>query len=145
MSPLVNGKARIVGIEGDPNEWIPSGNVTVRHISAPHSAWQFRGLAFHHRHKTLYWSEKSKQRLQGLMLVNRSTTTQTLYSGTSGTVDGLAVDWVSNNLYSVDPKYNWIMMIALKDNMTDEDPYYKLVVKTDLANPHGLAVYPQKG
>nr|XP_022289400.1 low-density lipoprotein receptor-related protein 4-like [Crassostrea virginica] len=145
MSPLVNGKARIVGIEGDPNEWIPSGNVTVRHISAPHSAWQFRGLAFHYRHKTLYWSEKSKQRLQGLMLVNRSTTTQTLYSGTSGTVDGLAVDWVSNNLYSVDPKYNWIMMIALKDNMTDEDPYYKLVVKTELANPHGLAVYPQKG
>lgn len=145
MSPLVNGKARIVGIEGDPNEWIPSGNVTVRHISAPHSAWQFRGLAFHYRHKTLFWSEKSKQRLQGLMLVNRSTTTQTLYSGTSGTVDGLAVDWVSNNLYSVDPKYNWIMMIALKDNMTDEDPYYKLVVKTDLANPHGLAVYPQKG
>lgn len=145
MNPLVNGKARIVGIEGDPNEWIPSGNVTVRHISAPHSAWQFRGLAFNFRQKMLYWSEKSKERIQGLMLVNRSTTTQTLYTGTSGSIDGMVVDWVSNNLYWADPKYNMIMMIALKDNMTDEDPFYRLVVKTELENPHGLAVYPQKG
>lgn len=145
MNPLVNGKARIVGIEGDPNEWIPSGNVTVRHISAPHSAWQFRGLAFHFRQKTLYWSEKSKERIQGLMLVNRSTTTQTLYTGTSGSIDGMAVDWVSNNLYWADPKYNLIMMIALKDNKTDEDPFYRQIVKTDLESPHGLAVYPQKG
>ncbi|XP_061194926.1 low-density lipoprotein receptor-related protein 4-like [Saccostrea echinata] len=144
MSPLVNGKARIVGIEGDPNEWIPSGNVSVRHISAPHSAWQFRGLAFHYRFKTLYWSERSKQRIQGLMLVNRSTTTKTIFTGTSGSIDGLAVDWLSNNLYSVDPKYNWIKMFALKENST-EDPVYKVVVKTDLANPHGIAVYPQKG
>lgn len=145
MNPLVNGKARIVGIEGDPNEWIPSGNVTVRHISAPHSAWQFRGLAFHFQQKTLYWSEKSKERIQGLMLVNRSTTTQTLYTGTSGSIDGMAVDWVSNNLYWADPKYNLIMMIALKDNKTDEDPFYRQIVKTDLESPHGLAVYPQKG
>lgn len=145
MSPLVNGRARIVGIEGDPNQWIPSGNVTVRHISAPHSAWQFRGLAFHYKHKMLYWSEKSKHRIQGLMLVNRSTSTQTIFTGTSKTIDGLAVDWVSNNLYSVDPKYNWIMMIALKENMTENTAVYKLVVKTDLDNPHGLAVHPQKG
>lgn len=79
------------------------------------------------------------------MLVNRSTTTQTLYTGTSGSIDGMAVDWVSNNLYWADPKYNLIMMIALKDNKTDEDPFYRQIVKTDLESSHGLAVYPQKG
>jgi hypothetical protein len=26
------GVSRIVGIEGDPTEWVPSGNVQVRHI-----------------------------------------------------------------------------------------------------------------
>jgi hypothetical protein len=92
----------------------------------------------------LYWSEKSKQRIQGLMLMNRSTSTQTIFTGTSKTIDGLAVDWMSNNLYSVDPKYNWIMMMALKENMT-ENAVYKVVVKTDLDNPHGIAVHPQKG
>ena len=143
MSPnLGSGVPRIVGIEGDPADWVPSGNVTVRHISAPHSGWQFRGLSFLYTTQTLFWTERSNKRVQGLQL-DGTTYTRTLFTGTSKLIDGIVVDWISLNLYVADPKYNWIMMIAL--NKTQTQPFYKLVVRTGLEQPHGIAVYPQKG
>lgn len=45
--------------------------------------------------------------------------------GIFGSIDGMVVDWVFNNLYWVDFKYNLIMMIVLKDNKIDEDLFYR--------------------
>lgn len=57
----------------------------------------------------------------------------------------MVVDWVFNNLYWVDFKYNLIMMIVLKDNKIDEDLFYRQIVKIDLESLYGLVVYLQKG
>ncbi|KAJ8310212.1 hypothetical protein KUTeg_012077 [Tegillarca granosa] len=141
MSPSLQiGVSRIVGIEGDPEVWVPNANVTVRHISAPHAGWQFRGLAFQYATQTLYWSEKNNKRVQALVL-NGSTSTRSVYTGTSKEVDGLVVDWVSNNLYLADPNYNWILLVPLNTTET----LYKLITRSGLDKPHGLAVYPKKG
>ncbi|KAL3846516.1 hypothetical protein ACJMK2_017496 [Sinanodonta woodiana] len=144
QTPLLKlGVSRIVGIEGDPSQWVPSGDVQVRHISAPHIGWQFCGLSYHYSYNTLYWSEKSSKKIQGLLL-NGTTETVTLYSGTSKLAEGIAVDWISNNLYWTDSLYDWIVMTPLSSDDANEN-VYKLVVRTTLTNPHSVAVYPQKG
>lgn len=133
------GVSRIVGIEGDPEEWVQSGEVKVRHISAPHNGWRFRGLAFQYEKQTLLWTEGNNKKIQSLLL-DGTTETQTMFPGTSAEVDGLAVDWVSNNLYWADALYNWITMLPLGSPKS-----YRIIVNTRLDNPHGLALYPQKG
>ncbi|XP_033760426.1 LOW QUALITY PROTEIN: low-density lipoprotein receptor-related protein 4-like [Pecten maximus] len=135
-----SGVSRIMAIEGDPEEWVSTANVTVRHISAPHTGWQFRGIAFHYDMEILFWTESSNKRIQGLTL-NGSVSTRTVFTSTSSEVDGVVVDWISNNLYFADAKYNWITLVTL--NSTDN--FYKKIVNTGLDKPHGIAIYPQKG
>ncbi|OWF40871.1 low-density lipoprotein receptor-related protein 4-like [Mizuhopecten yessoensis] len=135
-----NGVSRIMAIEGDPEEWVPTANVTVRHISAPHTGWQFRGVAFHYDMEILFWTESSNKRIQGLTL-NGSVSTRTVFTSTSNEVDGVVVDWISNNMYFADANYNWITLVAL--NSTDN--FYKKIINTGLDKPHGIAIYPQKG
>lgn len=140
MSPTGLGVSRIVGIEGDPNYWVKTGNVTVRHVSAPHYGWQFRALGFHYARKSIYWSEKSYKRIQELTL-DGSTGTRSLFTKSSGYVDGLVIDWISDNIYFSDSKYNWIVLVPLNTS----DIFYKLIITQGLYQPHGLAIYPQKG
>ncbi|KAL4220501.1 Low-density lipoprotein receptor-related protein 2 [Mactra antiquata] len=135
-----SGVSRIVGIEGNPSDWVPSGDVQVRHISAPHQGWRFRSLAFNFATQTLYWSESANKNIQGLTL-NGTTNTQTIFSGTSSRAEGLAVDWVSNNIYWTDSLYNWIVMAPL----SSEERVYRIVIRTGLYEPHGIAVHPKKG
>ena len=47
----------------------------------------------------------------------------------------------SGNLYWTDALYNWIMMAKaeLKTNNT------RTLIRTGFDQPHGIAVYPQKG
>ena len=63
-----------------------------------------------------------------------------VYMGISTQVNGMAVDWASNSLYWTDALYNWITVA----NATDLNVYNHIVV-TDLLQPQGIAVYPQKG
>ena len=79
--------------------------------------------------------------LKGLKL-NGTTETETIYSGTSSMAEGLAVDWMSNNVYWADSLYNWIVVAPL--NSQDES-VHKVVVRTGLLNPHSIAVHPQRG
>ncbi|XP_052784175.1 low-density lipoprotein receptor-related protein 4-like [Mya arenaria] len=134
------GVSRIVGIEGDPTVWVPSGNVQVRHISAPHHGWQFKALGFNYATQTLYWSEATNKKIQGLRL-NGTTETETLFTGTSSVVEGIVVDWTSNNVYWTDGLYDWIMMATLNSPVQG----YKIIVRDGLSGPSGIAVYPQKG
>lgn len=134
------GVSRIVGIEGNPTEWVPSGNVQVRHISAPHHGWQFKALAFNYATQTLFWTESTNKKIQALRL-NGTTETETIFTGTSNMAEGLAVDWISNNIYWTDSLYNWIVMAPLES----QEKVYRLVVRTDLSDPHSVAVHPEKG
>ncbi|KAK6195981.1 hypothetical protein SNE40_001294 [Patella caerulea] len=132
--------SRLVGIEGDPAEWVTTGTVKVHHISAPHSGWEFKALAYQYSTQTLYWSESMNKHIQGLVL-NGTTDTNKMVSGVSPDVEGLAVDWISNNLYWTDSLFNWIKMAPLKSNVSS----YKIIVQDGLDNPHGIAVHPHKG
>ena len=55
--------------------------------------------------------------------------------------EGLAVDWLSNNIYWSDSLYNWIIMSP----RNSVEPVFKTIVRTGLSSPHSLAVHPQKG
>ncbi|XP_064614875.1 low-density lipoprotein receptor-related protein 6-like isoform X2 [Liolophura sinensis] len=132
--------AKIVGIEGYPKDWISTGKLKVRQISAPSIQWHFNALAYQYDTKTIYWSEKGNKRIQGLRL-DGSTETNNVFNGTSSDVEGLAVDWVSRNLYFTDSVYNWVMMVGLNSTVFP----HKLVTDTNLDRPMGIAVYPQKG
>lgn len=138
--PFGYGRARILGIEGKPEEWIGAQKMKLRQINSPSANWHFRGLAFSYANNYLYWSESGYRKIQGLIL-NGKKETDSIYHGTSTQVDGLAVDWISGNLYWTDAIYNWIMMVPLKPNQTR----YKIVTDLGLDKPHGIAVLPQKG
>lgn len=75
------------------------------------------------------------------MRLDGSTETNNVFNGTSSDVEGLAVDWVSRNLYFTDSMYNWVMMVGLNSTIFP----HKLVTDTNLDRPMGIAVYPQKG
>ncbi|ELU14467.1 hypothetical protein CAPTEDRAFT_226953 [Capitella teleta] len=53
-------------------------------------------------------------------------------------VQGLAVDWVSRNLYWTDATFNWIGMTPLK-----HEDKYKFIVRQNLFSPHGIGVHPK--
>ena len=78
--------------------------------------------------------------IQGLRL-NGTTETVQVFTGTSSMAEGLAVDWISNNIYWTDSLYNWIIM-SPRDS---EEQVFKTIVRSGLSNPHSIAVYPQKG
>ncbi|XP_036362725.1 low-density lipoprotein receptor-related protein 4 isoform X3 [Octopus sinensis] len=139
--PLDYDRASIVGIEGDPDKWVLDKKMTVRQISAPSRMWHFRSLAYSYSTKYLYWSESGLKRIQGLVLDGYKKETDNIFTGTSAEVDGLAVDWISGNVYWTDAIYNWIMMVPLRPNQKR----FKIVTKVGLDKPHGIAVLPQKG
>ncbi|KAH3870466.1 hypothetical protein DPMN_033654 [Dreissena polymorpha] len=145
------GVSRIVGIEGDPTVWVPSGNVQVRHIGS--IASKASGLLKQSRVRFLgiepvpgvfvgdlknaptVWEPITSR-----VLLNGTTETETLFTGTSSMVEGLAVDWISNNIYWADSLYDWIMIGSMYAN-----PGYKIVVSNGLTGPSGVAVHPEKG
>ncbi|CAL1546616.1 unnamed protein product [Lymnaea stagnalis] len=132
--------SRLVSIQGDPVTWAASRKPQVTYISAPHYSWEFKALAFHWEDQTLFWSESTNKKIQCLVL-NGSTDTLTLFSGTSTEVYGLAVDWLSRNIYFTDALYNWIVMASTDTNSNA----YKIIVNDQLDAPHGIAVHPRKG
>ena len=64
-----------------------------------------------------------------------------MFTGTSPEVNGIVVDWLSNNVYWTDALYNWVAMAPLE--MYSTDRIYKIVVQQGLDNPHGLACDPR--
>ena len=60
--------SRLVGIEGDPSQWANSQKPSVKHISAPHFGWEFKGLGFFYDRKMLVWSEAMNKKIQALVL-----------------------------------------------------------------------------
>ncbi|XP_013405316.1 low-density lipoprotein receptor-related protein 4-like [Lingula anatina] len=134
-----SGVARIVGIPGDPADWVESKKASTRYITAPNKDWHFVALAHDYRQKILYWSDRGNKKLQGLRL-NGSTHAFTIFGGISSRVEGLAVDWVAGNIYWVDAVYNWLVVAPA----TEQTGAYR-VLFDDLDTPMGVAVHPHEG
>ena len=67
---------------------------------------------------------------------------QMLHYGTSTEVNGIAVDWVTDNIYWTDALYNWIMVLRVKLN---NHVYTKVLLRTQLDQPHAIALHPAQG
>ncbi|XP_019638816.1 PREDICTED: low-density lipoprotein receptor-related protein 5-like [Branchiostoma belcheri] len=63
----------------------------------------------------------------------------TILKGTSSSVQGLAVDWLNQNLYYTDAYYNWIGLFNTNSSN------HHVVVQTGLDRPQGIAVHPSRG
>ncbi|KAI8503928.1 hypothetical protein Bbelb_179960, partial [Branchiostoma belcheri] len=65
----------------------------------------------------------------------------TLFEGISSGVEGLAVDWLNQNLYYTDAYFNWIGVISYKYTPSR----HHVIVHEGLSRPSGIAVHPQRG
>ncbi|KAH9512773.1 hypothetical protein Btru_038165, partial [Bulinus truncatus] len=142
QSPFVkvNTVSRLVAIQGEPKNWITNRKPVVTYISAPHISWEFKALGFLWSDQLIFWSESTNKKIQSLVL-NGTTDSDVIFTGTSSEVHGLTVDWMSRNLYFTDALYNWIMLASIDKNKH----YYKILVQDKLDSPHGIAVHPMKG
>ena len=135
-----SGVARIVGVNGDPNNWVVNRTATTRYIRAPNNHWHFVALSFLYSQQTLYWSDRGNKKIQGLIL-GGSNVAFSVFGGISSQVEGLAVDWLTGNIYWTDALYNWII-VAPAIKHADK---YRIIVNTGLDNPMGIAVHPRRG
>ena len=75
----------------------------------------------------LFWSDLAEHTIRTARVVNGTiTNTTTLVSNGIGTVEGLAVDWIGNNVYFADSTFAHIDVISLNDwsgrvTIVDED------------------------
>ena len=53
--------------------------------------------------------------------------------------DGLAIDWIADNLYWTDGVRNVIEVATLRGF------FRKIIIKTNLQEPRAIAVFPQRG
>ena len=75
------------------------------------------------------------------MSLNGTLDIKVVYYGTSSAISGVAVDWVAGNLYWTDALYNMVAVARAEERTRA----YKTLVDTGLDEPHGIAVWPQKG
>lgn len=54
-------------------------------------------------------------------------------------VEGLALDWVSKNLYYIDSRKGTLNVLST------DNPEYRKVLLTDLKRPRAIVVHPNKG
>ena len=59
-----------------------------------------------------------------------------MYQGTSDSVNGIAVDWMTGNVYWTDATYDWIVLLS------SDGTRFDIVIDDGLDRPGGIAVYP---
>lgn len=147
------GEVRIMGVAGDPDVWLKSpGEVKPRAQTSPSSNFakyqSYRvGLGFRYNTQDLFFSDRGFKEIFVLHLQNithdstytYNVTLESVYTGTSENVYGLAVDWLSGTLYWTDSTYNTIFVASLDSHSV----YDYLIVDTE--KPMGIAVHPVKG
>ncbi|XP_019620636.1 PREDICTED: sortilin-related receptor-like isoform X1 [Branchiostoma belcheri] len=86
----------------------------------------------------VYWADMNIDIIQRLCL-NGSTVQETIVQGRIETVEGLAIDWMSGNLYWVDAGMKKIEMSRLDGTMR------RVLTNASLDNPRALVLCPQEG
>ncbi|XP_078716677.1 prolow-density lipoprotein receptor-related protein 1-like isoform X3 [Lampetra fluviatilis] len=93
---------------------------------------------FHGAEQRIYWSDVRTQTIKRAFI--NGTNVETIVSADLANAHGLAVDWISGNLY-------WTSYDANKKqiNVARMDGSFKTAVLQGLDKPHGLALHPIKG
>ncbi|KAI8503921.1 hypothetical protein Bbelb_179890 [Branchiostoma belcheri] len=119
------------GADTDPTELLT--------LTPPRS---IRVVTGNHNQSVVLWSEVAQNIAKTTMEETGRLTspTRVFLTGTSGRVGGLAVDWLSGNIYWSDASYNSILVATADGNRR------KVLVQTGaFSSPSGLAVHPEKG
>ncbi|XP_072180611.1 uncharacterized protein [Diadema setosum] len=132
-----HNRARITSLPADPESYDASSELRTLYYYQKTDT-RFIGLAGDYRNRSTFWSSTSDRGIfrGGL---SAGVTGSVIFGGTSSSVDGMAVDWLSRNLYWVDSTYDWIMISDY--NAT----YYRVLIDTGLEKPRGIVTYPQRG
>ncbi|XP_064102114.1 low-density lipoprotein receptor-related protein 2-like [Macrobrachium nipponense] len=98
---------------------------------------RFVGLDFDARNDYIYYSDVS---LDVIYRVKRTGTgRQNLLASQNEGVEGLALDWISKNLYYIDSRKGTLNVLYT------EKPEYRKVLLSDLKRPRAIVVHPNKG
>ncbi|XP_066267549.1 low-density lipoprotein receptor-related protein 6-like [Branchiostoma lanceolatum] len=86
----------------------------------------------------MYWADAGLKAIHKVDFLNEASIA-TILKGTSPAVQGLAADWLNQNLYYTDAYYNWIGLFNTNSS------HRHVVVQTGLDRPQGIAVHPSRG
>ncbi|XP_035692681.1 low-density lipoprotein receptor-related protein 4-like [Branchiostoma floridae] len=91
----------------------------------------------------IFWADTGLRELHTVQLLQdgRIQSFSTLLEGISSGVEGIAVDWLNQNLYYTDSYLNWIAVVNYKDN----PPRHHVIAHAGVDRPRGIAVHPQAG
>ena len=64
-----------------------------------------------------------------------------ILSGISSGVNGIAVDWIANNIYWTDGLYKWIAVAKAEERAKG----HRTLLSSGLELPYAIAVWPQRG
>ncbi|XP_030828965.1 uncharacterized protein LOC593350 [Strongylocentrotus purpuratus] len=136
------GLVRLNSVPADPTVMLkPDGTVqdaivTNFYFMAPSGNWT--ALETRYGEHELIWSDGlRKVMIKGSMGSNRSA--KIYYGYTSSSVLGVAVDWLTGNVYWTDAAYDWIIMHDANGTRN------VLIIDEDLDIPTGLAIHPSRG
>lgn len=98
------------------------------------------GVDFHHEAKQIFWSDAVEHRIYRARLSDKLRTKRVVVD--SGAAEGLAVDWIHDNLYWIRRSSRDEKFIAITDfkGETQMD-----LIRTNLDEPRSLSLHPQKG
>ncbi|XP_070536067.1 uncharacterized protein [Ptychodera flava] len=134
-----DARAAVQSLPANPADYLDGPISVPNHFTLYGSQWVALGENFSGR--AVYFSDLTNQGIvKGTFTETNQEDAATYFlRGTSNTVDGVAVDWVTGNVYWTDVYYNWIKVI-------DKDgEKHQVIVKTGLEYPRALALYPQRG
>ncbi|XP_076032620.1 low-density lipoprotein receptor-related protein 4-like isoform X2 [Oratosquilla oratoria] len=95
-------------------------------------------LDFHYEKQLLFFTDIELDAIRVVSLVNFSNP-KTILSTELNTPDGLAVDWIADNIYWTDAGRKVIEVARL------DGSYRKIIINTDLKEPRAIALFPRKG
>lgn len=134
---LFTSPGREARINSLPVNLITPGDVTTTYHYRASDA-QFVGIAGDYANRTVFWSSTLNRTIYRGGLDDGSEATS-LFTGTSTSVEGLAVDWMAKNVYWADSAYDWIMISDYNAN------YLRILIDTGLEKPRGIVTFPQRG
>ena len=129
-----DGQATIRSLPADPQTYIHSGTVPSSLLfQQPSGSWT--KIAADYSRDVIIWSD------QNLRLLWRGNVSQLqathAFRSISYSIGGMAIDWMTGNVYWSDDNYNWIMILDTEGNS-------KVLIDTALESPGGIAVYPER-